>query len=172
MRIGETTNRSGFGCAVIASTGGLRRFYDDEAIVEYLKTALEESDPAFFVKAVGNVAGPKSLMLPELPAPARRPNRSHGRATNCPCDYSIDMLHHIIRNMIYHTFARLAASVRLCRPDGARHAPALYINSRLYRNRHSDGGLCKISTAYSLPLWSDIRCSQRATWRPSSSRCV
>ena len=62
MRIGETTNRSGFGCAVIASTGALRRFCDDEVIIEYLKAALEENDPAFFVKAVGNAAGPKSLM--------------------------------------------------------------------------------------------------------------
>ena len=53
------------------------------------------------------------------------------------------MLHHIIRNMIYHTFARLAASVRLCRSDGARHAPASYINSRLCRNRHSDGGFAQ-----------------------------
>ena len=87
MRIGETTNRSGFGCAVIASTGALRRFCDDEVIVKYLKAALEENDPAFFVKATGNAAGPKSLMLPELPAPARRPSRSRSSSTDCPCDY-------------------------------------------------------------------------------------
>ena len=29
---------------------------DDETIIEYLKAALEESDPELFVKAVGNVA--------------------------------------------------------------------------------------------------------------------
>ena len=29
---------------------------DDEMIVEYLKAALEENDPEFFVKAIGNVA--------------------------------------------------------------------------------------------------------------------
>ena len=34
---------------------------DDEAIIEYLKVALEENDPAFFMKAVGNVARAKSL---------------------------------------------------------------------------------------------------------------
>ena len=35
---------------------------DDEVIVEYLKAALEENDPVFFMKAVGNVARAKSLM--------------------------------------------------------------------------------------------------------------
>ena len=34
---------------------------DDEAIIEYLKAALKENDPAFFMKAVGNVARAKSL---------------------------------------------------------------------------------------------------------------
>ena len=34
---------------------------DDEAIVEYLKAALEENDPAFFVKAIGNVARAKGM---------------------------------------------------------------------------------------------------------------
>ena len=34
---------------------------DDEIIVEYLKAALEENDPAFFVKAVGNVARAKGM---------------------------------------------------------------------------------------------------------------
>ncbi len=29
---------------------------NDEAVVEYLQAALEEDDPEFFVKAVGNVA--------------------------------------------------------------------------------------------------------------------
>lgn len=34
---------------------------DDEIIVEYLKAALEENDPAFFMKAVGNVARAKGM---------------------------------------------------------------------------------------------------------------
>ena len=34
---------------------------DDEVIVEYLKAALEENDPAFFAKAVGNVARAKGM---------------------------------------------------------------------------------------------------------------
>ena len=36
---------------------------DDEVIIEYLKAALEENDPAFLVKATGNVARAKSLMV-------------------------------------------------------------------------------------------------------------
>ena len=34
---------------------------DDEAIIEYLKAALEEQDPAFFMKAVGNVARARGM---------------------------------------------------------------------------------------------------------------
>ena len=34
---------------------------DDEVIIEYLKAALEENDPAFFIKAVGNVARAKGM---------------------------------------------------------------------------------------------------------------
>ena len=34
---------------------------DDELIIEYLKAALEENDPAFFAKAVGNVARAKGM---------------------------------------------------------------------------------------------------------------
>ena len=34
---------------------------DDETIVEYLRAALEEKDPAFFVKAIGNVARAKGM---------------------------------------------------------------------------------------------------------------
>ena len=34
---------------------------DDEVIVEYLKAALEENDPAFFMKAVGNVARARGM---------------------------------------------------------------------------------------------------------------
>ena len=36
---------------------------DDEVIIKYLKAALEENDPAFFVKVTGNVARAKSLMV-------------------------------------------------------------------------------------------------------------
>ena len=34
---------------------------DDETIVQYLKAALEEDDPAFFIKAVGNVARARGM---------------------------------------------------------------------------------------------------------------
>ena len=34
---------------------------DDDVIIEYLKAALEENDPAFFMKAVGNVARAKGM---------------------------------------------------------------------------------------------------------------
>ena len=34
---------------------------DDEVVIEYLKAALEENDPAFFAKAVGNVARAKGM---------------------------------------------------------------------------------------------------------------
>ena len=34
---------------------------NDEMIIEYLKAALEENDPAFFTKAVGNVARAKGM---------------------------------------------------------------------------------------------------------------
>lgn len=34
---------------------------DDETIIEYLTAALEENDPAFFMKAVGNVARAKGM---------------------------------------------------------------------------------------------------------------
>ena len=34
---------------------------DDEAIVEYLQAALEENDPAFFMKALGNIARAKGI---------------------------------------------------------------------------------------------------------------
>ena len=34
---------------------------DDEMIVQYLKAALEEDDPAFFIKAVGNVARARGM---------------------------------------------------------------------------------------------------------------
>ena len=34
---------------------------NDEVIIEYLKAALEENDPAFFMKAIGNVARSKGM---------------------------------------------------------------------------------------------------------------
>ena len=34
---------------------------NDETIIEYLQAALEENDPAFFMKAVGNVARAKCM---------------------------------------------------------------------------------------------------------------
>ncbi len=34
---------------------------DDETIIEYLKAALEENDPEFFAKAVGDVARAKGM---------------------------------------------------------------------------------------------------------------
>ena len=34
---------------------------DDGMIIEYLKAALEENDPAYFMKAVGNVARAKGM---------------------------------------------------------------------------------------------------------------
>ena len=34
---------------------------DDEVIIEYLKAALEENDPAYFAKAVGNVARARGM---------------------------------------------------------------------------------------------------------------
>ena len=34
---------------------------NDETIIEYLQAALEENDPAFFMKAVGNVARAKGV---------------------------------------------------------------------------------------------------------------
>ena len=35
---------------------------DDEVIIEHLKAALEENDPAFFVKAIDNMARANSVM--------------------------------------------------------------------------------------------------------------
>ena len=34
---------------------------DDEVIIEYLKAAIQENDPAFFMKTVGNVARAKGM---------------------------------------------------------------------------------------------------------------
>ena len=34
---------------------------NDETIIEYLQAALEDNDPAFFMKAVGNVARAKGM---------------------------------------------------------------------------------------------------------------
>ena len=43
---------------------------DDEIVIEYLKTALEESDPTVFLKAARNVARARGLDSDELPAGA------------------------------------------------------------------------------------------------------
>ena len=43
---------------------------EDETIVEYLKAALEESDPLIFLKAARNVARARGLSSDELPAGA------------------------------------------------------------------------------------------------------
>ena len=47
---------------------------DDEIIVEYLKAALEEDDPAFFMKAVGNVARAKGMTAAAQDASLGRPS--------------------------------------------------------------------------------------------------
>ena len=47
---------------------------DDEVIVEYLKAALEENDPAFFMKAVGNVARAKGMTAIALETQLGRPS--------------------------------------------------------------------------------------------------
>ena len=47
---------------------------DDEIIVEYLKAALEEDDPAFFMKAVGNVARAKGMTAIAQEAHLGRPS--------------------------------------------------------------------------------------------------
>ena len=43
---------------------------DDEVIIEYLKAALEESDPLIFLKAARNVARARGMSSDELPAGA------------------------------------------------------------------------------------------------------
>ena len=47
---------------------------DDELILEYLKAALEEDDPAFFMKAVGNVARAKGMTTIAQEAQLGRPS--------------------------------------------------------------------------------------------------
>ena len=47
---------------------------DDEVIIEYLKAALEENDPAFFMKAVGNVARAKGMTTIAQEAQLGRPS--------------------------------------------------------------------------------------------------
>ena len=47
---------------------------DDEVIIEYLKAALEENDPAFFMKAVGNVARAKGMTTIAQDAQLGRPS--------------------------------------------------------------------------------------------------
>ena len=48
------------GCPYDGLAGGYFQ-RNDETIVEYLQAALEENDPAFFMKAVGNVARAKGM---------------------------------------------------------------------------------------------------------------
>lgn len=47
---------------------------DNEVIIEYLKAALEENDPAFFMKAVGNVARAKGMTTIALETQLGRPS--------------------------------------------------------------------------------------------------
>lgn len=47
---------------------------DDELIIEYLKAALEENDPAFFMKAAGNVARAKGMTAIALETQLGRPS--------------------------------------------------------------------------------------------------
>ena len=47
---------------------------DDGVIIEYLKAALEENDPAFFMKAVGNVARAKGMTTIALETQLGRPS--------------------------------------------------------------------------------------------------
>ena len=47
---------------------------DEEAIVEYLEAALEENDPEFFVKAVGNVARAAGMAAVAREAQLGRPS--------------------------------------------------------------------------------------------------
>ena len=48
---------------------------DDETIIEYLKAALEESDPELFVKAVGNVARAMGMTAVSQETQLGRPSR-------------------------------------------------------------------------------------------------
>ena len=54
---------------------------DDEVIIEYLKAAIEENDPALFVKAIDNVAWAKEMTTialetqPGAPQPVQGPVR-------------------------------------------------------------------------------------------------
>lgn len=47
---------------------------DEEAIIEYLEAALEENDPEFFVKAVGNVARATGMAAVAREAQLGRPS--------------------------------------------------------------------------------------------------
>ena len=47
---------------------------NDDIIIEYLKAALEENDPAFFIKAVGNVARAKGMTAVAQEARLGRPS--------------------------------------------------------------------------------------------------
>ena len=47
---------------------------DDEVVIEYLKAAIEENDPALFVKAVDNVARAKGMTTIALETQLGRPS--------------------------------------------------------------------------------------------------
>ena len=47
---------------------------DDEVIIEYLKAAIEENDPALFVKAIDNVAWTKGMTTIALETQRGRPS--------------------------------------------------------------------------------------------------
>lgn len=47
---------------------------DDELVIEYLNAALDEDDPAYFMKAVGNVARAKGMTTIAQEAQLGRPS--------------------------------------------------------------------------------------------------
>ena len=47
---------------------------DNEVVIEYLKAAIEENDPALFMKAIGNVARAKGMTTIALETQPGRPS--------------------------------------------------------------------------------------------------
>ena len=47
---------------------------DDEVVIEYLKAAIEENDPALFMKAISNVARAKEMTTIALETQPGRPS--------------------------------------------------------------------------------------------------
>ena len=56
---------------------------DDEARIEYLKAALEENDPEFFMKAVGNVARAMGMTAIAQEAQLGRPSLYKALSGEC-----------------------------------------------------------------------------------------